>query len=88
MRRLRPANPAIGLAIAAIAAVAGAEPPAGSTPAESAPEPPPPAPIAAESPSLLRRDLPESRPKPGSPGDLPAARRASLPPALASLGRR
>lgn len=88
MRRLRPANPAIGLAIAAIAAVAGAEPPAGSTPAESAPEPPPPAPIAAESPSLLRRDLPESRPRPGLVGDLTAARRESLRAALASIGRR
>lgn len=83
MRRLRPANPAIGLAIAAIAAVAGAEPPPASPPDHS-----PPAPLSGESPALLQRDLPESRPKPGSPGHLSPERREALRAALGPIGRR
>ena len=55
MRRLRPANPAIALAIAAVCgAASGADPPA--DPAATQPPAQPPAP--------LYRDLPESRPRP------------------------
>ncbi len=89
MRRLRPANPAIGIAIAAIAAVAHA----GLEQAEAPPATAPEASTADDSTApaatgTLRRDLPESRPKPDPASASGEERPATLREALASIGRR
>ena len=89
MRRLRPANPAIGLVLAAIAGAAHAGLGQSGSPPATAPEAPLAVDPAATPPTgTLRRDLPESRPKPEAAPTAASESPATLREALASIGRR